>query len=165
MSYEIVEVQSGQTTLQVKVTMYRDALSGGAQFDDASTALFGVYRKNDQGGYDVESTIAGIGPENFETFLNGPLEIEKAEYNFLLVLDQGSDYFIVYQRCCRQPALSNIIRPADTGIAIVMSLTSEALVQCIGTGSPAIINPVFSFAEAGVPFSYDQPFDLSLIHI
>ena len=152
---------SSQVTLKVEFTMYRDTESGGAQFDN--NAVFGVWNGSgdnwsfytrfdnqqffDRADIDIEDDPCVDIPSN--------VGVEKAVYSFDVILEvNGDDYIIGYQRCCRNPTITNLINPGDTGAAFQIEVTAEALALC--NNSPKFNNfpPIFVCANFDIDFDH-----------
>ena len=154
-------VDSSQVTLKVEFTMYRDTESGGAQFDN--NAVFGVWNGSgdnwsfytrfdnqqffDRADIEIEDDPCVDIPSN--------VGVEKAVYSFDVILEvNGDDYIIGYQRCCRNPTITNLINPGDTGAAFQIEVTAEALALC--NNSPKFNNfpPIFVCANFDIGFDH-----------
>lgn len=143
-------------------TMYRDTRSGGATFDN--NARFGLFRKNAAGGWDYvsqvrvnPSNLTEIPPNNNDPCILIPpnLGVQSARYVFTLELESSTtDYMVAYQRCCRNPTISNLLNPDETGAAFTVEITPEALASCnnspVFTAFPPII------VCAGRPLNFDH---------
>jgi gliding motility-associated-like protein len=138
-TYEYVGVGAAPNTKKYKFTMkvYRDCNGGGANFDDP--AEFAIYR-----GTQANNTLlAGFKVSGFVKSKIDPIPpqcvtdlpevcVEQAIYTFtrdLASLDVTSNtsYFIVYQRCCRNNSISNILNPGDTGATFTVELSAKAM--------------------------------------
>lgn len=114
--------------------VYRDCFGGGAFFD--VPAQIAIYR----GSVNNNSLYKSFGVSNYiyqsikpDTPLcvtNLPsVCVEEATYVWeeaLPVLTNES-YFIVYQRCCRNETISNLINPGDVGATYAVELTPAAM--------------------------------------
>ncbi len=129
MSYE--RLANGDIHLKVK--MYRDCFYGQPGFD-GDTSLFtntlfasiGAFELN-TGNYTLVSTYFLTGPSitNISTnagllnpFLHIPPDIcvEEGVYDTIISLpDNTKDYALVYERCCRNGSITNLIQPGDQG--------------------------------------------------
>lgn len=127
--------------------IYRDCLGNGAPYDDP--AEMAIYS-----GVPNGSTFTTV--QTFQVFNPIITEIEpippdciaqiptvcvqQAIYTFertLPVLANAS-YFIVYQRCCRNLTISNLINPGDVGATYAMEITAAA--QGVCNNSPVFKN-------------------------
>ncbi len=133
---------------QYRFTMkiYRDCQGNGAFFDSpASMAIFqGTLSNNmriasfDAPLLDIEKLVPDT-PNCVNKFPSNVC-VEQATYVFtrtLTVLQSGS-YFIIYQRCCRNVSITNILTPGDVGATYMIELTSAAQQVC--NNSPVFKN-------------------------
>lgn len=129
----------GPNAKRYRFTMkiYRDCNRGGAPFDDP--ANIAIYR----GSYNSNSLVESFGvgnplitriiPDTPQCVSNFPNEcVEEGIYTFLdtLTVSSTESYFIVYQRCCRNNSISNILTPGDIGATYFIELTPEAQQVC-----------------------------------
>lgn len=151
---------SSRVTFKINVTMYRDFLSGGATFDGPDDTVFGIFRENAAGGWDFYDQVARVPfttpnriPPNDDPCVVEPMGtvgVEEASYIFDVTLDVGDlDYMIVYQRCCRNESISNLVNPGETGAAFDIIITPEAQRQ--KNDSPIFDNYPPLFICAGFP--------------
>jgi gliding motility-associated-like protein len=138
-TYEYLGAGTAANTKKYRFTMkvYRDCNSGGAQFDDP--AEFAIYQ-----GTQTNNTLLS----SFNVALGSSTEIvpvppacvtqlpdvcvEQAIYTFVRDLPNidgasNTSFFIVYQRCCRNNSISNILNPGDTGATFTVELSSKAM--------------------------------------
>ena len=133
---EITYVCNGNDSYTFLMSVYRDCDSDGAPFDPE--AAIAIYRGNNSPYTMVENLQIPIssGPDNINPVLNPCMEIpdvcvEEATYEFTVTLPDGNEsYHIVYQRCCRNNTINNIINPEDTGATFTIELTPEAQSNC-----------------------------------
>ena len=129
----------GPSAKRYRFTMkiYRDCNSGGAPFDNpANIAIYrGSYNSNSlfatfTVGVLKTEPIPADTPQCVASFPNEC--VESATYSFLdtLPISATESYFIVYQRCCRNTSISNILTPGDIGATYFMELTPEAQQVC-----------------------------------
>jgi gliding motility-associated-like protein len=122
------------------MTIYRDCRpgTGGATFDNpAQMAIYeGTWASNSLfEEFEVYITQqSGIDPVPPDCITNLPdVCVEQATYVFERVLPVQTNpalrYFIVYQRCCRNESITNIIQPGDVGATYYAELTSDAQVN------------------------------------
>jgi len=127
--------------------IYRDCLGSGAYFD--IPAEMAIYRglpggssfvsvQNFQTSSPVVTQLVPIPPDCIAQIPN--VCVEQAIYTFERVLPvlQNESYFIVYQRCCRNLTISNLINPGDVGATYAMELTAAA--QNVCNNSPVFNN-------------------------
>jgi len=138
-------VSPGVNTYRFTMKIYRDCLGGGAPFDDpANIAIYkGTYTANT-----LFETFEIFFPEITSLSANPPecitnipnVCVEQAIYVFereLPVLKTES-YFIVYQRCCRNQTINNIIDPGSIGATYMVELSPAA--QAVCNNSPVYNN-------------------------
>lgn len=148
-------------TLRFTFTMYRDDTGMGAGFDP--DAKFGVYRRVGNAWVFVLDKTADPTNETFiEIVESDPcvqiidqLSIERATYSFTATLDVIDDnYLIVYQRCCRNDNVSNLVNSGEAGAAFTLEIFPEALQ--IDNSSPVFNFPPPNVICANFPVVYDN---------
>ena len=159
MSYELLSYNADSTeaTYAIELTLFRDALGGGSQFDNS--AKFGSFEEIAPGEWQLFSEVRRDHSEittitsGADSCLSGigNVRIEKTRYYFIMQLPVSDrSYMIAYQRCCRSEIVNNLLNPEETGAAYTITITPEA--QRLGNSSPkASQEPIF-FACAGEPF-------------
>jgi gliding motility-associated-like protein len=146
--------------------LYRDVLGGGADFDSAPgstvTASVSIYRGANGTLVPVQylgaPTRSTVNPNPGNACVKVPptVEIEEGLYTFreINLPISTESYFIVYQRCCRNEALTNISNPATSGATYFIEITPEAQQGC--NNSPQFNEfPPFLIC-AGEPFSFNH---------
>lgn len=142
---ELTYVQLDESTYEVSLTIYRDCSASNANatgFDDA--APIGVY----SGGSLVQTIsvpLSILDVEELSDVLGGECAVapnvcmERAVYTTLLILDPvPGGYTLVYQRCCRTPAVLNLNAPDDSGMTLTASI--PGIEQVVGTNHSATFN-------------------------
>lgn len=132
---------AGKYTFTMKI--YRDCYGGGAAFDSdfANGAPFAgtvtIYLGSSTVPFDViqlgTPTITNILPTLSNPCLIAPPNVcvEEGVYIFNLDLPVStSSYHVIYQRCCRNGSISNIVLPGETGATYYMELTAKAQEFC-----------------------------------
>lgn len=161
-TYEYLSTDAqGRNRYRFTMKIYRDCLGGGAGFDDP--AQMAIYR----GTYQVNSLF-----EAFQIFgpKTRPLDpvpppcvsslpsvcVQEAVYTFERTLDvlASGSYFIVYQRCCRNQTINNIVAPGEVGATYMIELTAEA--QKLKNSSPTFNNFPPIIICSNIPFSFDH---------
>ena len=138
MTYEYVsDVGANSRRWRFTMKVYRDCFGGGAPFDtDASISIF---RGNTQSNVLQEAFYVNYNdftrliPDTPQCVTKIPTNVcvEEAVYVFertLPITVSGQSYFIVYQRCCRNESITNIINPGSVGATYAVELTYEAQV-------------------------------------
>ncbi len=151
------------------LNLYRDCASGGADFDGVPNGFPGniaIYRGNDQNTFRRLSlpapVISTIDLTTGNPCLNAPssLCLQQGVYTFFEQLPVSTEpYYVVYQRCCRNPTINNLVDPGDVGGTYSVEITPIAQTTC--NNSPRFIGlppPVICLDEA---LTYDHSaFDL-----
>jgi gliding motility-associated-like protein len=151
---EITYLCIGNNQYEFTMKIYRDCASSGAQFDSAPGAFtegtVTVYRDGTVVPYIPTvtldaPTITNIPPDVSNPCLIIPDDVcvEEGLYIFILTLPTDpNSYHIVYQRCCRNNSINNIIFPEDTGATYTIELTPEAQQNSTGcvNNSPTFNN-------------------------
>ena len=149
----------GNNNYQIKLTIYRDCLTGQAAYDNP--AMVGVFNASGTLIQSMSITFPGsdtVQPQiNYYCGLTIPTNIcvEKATYTFQLNLPPSSGgYTIEYQRCCRNASILNIVDPGGTGDTFLAKIPDF---NTVGADN----NPVFTnwppvFICQGLPIIIDH---------
>jgi gliding motility-associated-like protein len=144
-TYECLgDVSPGVKKYKFRMTVYRDCQQGGAQLDPR--AYIGIHRGTLQASTYVDSVqvprgmVEDLIPDTPACVNQFPAVCaEKADYDFELELPIINEtYFITYQRCCRNPSISNLINPQFLGATYYVELTPNAQQNC--NNSPIFTN-------------------------
>ncbi len=150
----------GKATYQISFTIYRDAKSGGGNFDNP--AFFGIFKKDDNDWvfYNREN-ISIKNRANIRNVTNPCLvapkkiQYERGEYVFNITLPIiNSTYKITYQRCCRTNFIVNIYSPEATGATYFVDITPKA--QLEGNSSPKLTEFPPTVLCADTYFEFDH---------
>lgn len=152
---------NGQNRYRFTMKIYRDCLGGGAGFDNP--AEIAIYR----GNYTVNVRIDefGVGYQSITKLTPIPppcvtqlpnVCVEEGIYVFERTLPVliNESYYIVYQRCCRNQTIKNIITPGDHGATYMVELTAEA--QALKNNSPTFNNFPPIIICNNIPFMFDH---------
>ena len=139
----------GNMIYEFTMTVYRDCAGGGAQFDGLpgvfTDAHISVYQSNgnDFTLVDVDGPGMAIIPPPPDTSMiradltNPCIEIpnnlcvEKGTYTFQQSFPIINEtYYIVYQRCCRNNTINNIINPGMAGSTYSITISPKAQLEC-----------------------------------
>ena len=139
---------SGPNAKRWRFTMkvYRDCNGGGANFDsDASISIYkGTYNNNSRSeSFSINYlNFVKLIPDTPQCVTQIPnVCVQEAVYEFertLPISVTGESFFIVYQRCCRNESISNIVNPGGVGATFMVELTREA--QIANNNSPVFKN-------------------------
>ncbi len=141
-TYEFISAVSPDSNrYRFTMKIYRDCIGGGANFDNQ--ARIAIYR----GTYANNTRITQFPVLISETEFLVPVPppcvsslpnvcVEEGIYTFerTLKVMQNDSYFIVYQRCCRNETINNIVSPGDIGATFMIELTPAA--QQLKNSSP-----------------------------
>lgn len=117
----------GNDNYRVTLKIYRDCLSGAAEYD--SPLILGVYR---QGNGSLFNTfeVPFPGSQILPVVFNNPcvtppsnICIQEAVYTTVINLPASPDgYVLSYQRCCRGPAIINLTNPDSEGLTLTTKI-------------------------------------------
>ncbi len=117
------------------LTIYRDCAGGGAPFDDP--AFITVYREGSsvpvQNFNVFNPSIKTLNPQDNNPCIDVPpgVCVQEGLYTFRVsvpVTDRS--YYVVYQRCCRNISINNIVTPGNSGSTYGIELTPLAQTFC-----------------------------------
>jgi len=161
-SYECLgESSPGFRRYRFTMKVYRDCLGGGAAFDDP--AEFAIYRGSSASSIRQENFKASLSlftalvPDTPQCIQKIPnVCVEEATYVFERVLSVSSteSYFVVYQRCCRNETIRNLINPGDIGATFMIELTPAAQQAC--NNSPTFVDFPPIVICNNVPLQFDH---------
>ena len=126
----------GDDNYEITLIVYRDCYTGVPWFD--SPAAIGIFDKD----WNLKNTLyVQWDPSSNDTLpiiLNDPCLTVPPDvcahgttYKSTVKLPKiPGGYSLVYQRCCRNELIRNIIGPLRTGITIITSISEEALEAC-----------------------------------
>lgn len=131
----------GNDNYRFTMKLYRDCQGGGAKFDSDDGAPFAgtvsIYKGNSTSEFDrvilPPPAITKVQPNLSNPCLTPPDDVcvEEGVYIFEVNLPASSEsYHIVYQRCCRNVSITNIVAPEATGATYFMELTPFAQQTC-----------------------------------
>ena len=153
---------NGQDNYTFTFTIYRDCSDlEGAQLDDP--AVFSIYRGTVNNNVFVRSINQPLDgpsilidiPENDCQDIDADLCVERGIYTFSANLPNvGESYHIVYQRCCRNNSITNIVDPQNTGATYTIELLPQALNSC--NNSPVFTEYPPALICANQPINYDH---------
>lgn len=142
MVYTCVGSTDDEFTIDVEMNIYRDAFQDGRDnlsgYDDR--LIMGIFRGSPGSWRLVDTMIILFNPALVSTVpvpVNpcfrdpGNVINDKAIYRTRLTLDKISDnYYITYQRCCRNNSISNIPNSGRTGAVISVEITPASQAAC-----------------------------------
>ncbi|MBL7803048.1 MAG: T9SS type A sorting domain-containing protein [Saprospiraceae bacterium] len=139
-SYQMLSFGASNNLFRIDMTVYRDCEHGLPPFD--APAYLGIYAADNlQGPYTVIEVyyqsidsvpLAGNDPCRLAP--NG-LCVDAAYYSAQISLPYNPvGYYFVYQRCCRNESVTNIVDPVNTGATFYAFVSANA--QLYGNDSP-----------------------------
>jgi gliding motility-associated-like protein len=151
----------GNNFYELKLTIFRDCFNGVPWFDNP--ASIGIFLNSNNTLYNeilvnldpvLNDTLnPDLGSECFVAPPN--VCVHTTTYTttaFLPFNPQG--YHIVYQRCCRNNTISNLIAPQDVGATYSIVIGPQALLEC--NSSPVFNNWPPLYLCVNQPFAIDQ---------
>jgi gliding motility-associated-like protein len=126
----------GNNQYELTLIVYRDCYTGVPWFDNP--ASIGIFNENwdlvDQSLVSLDSSINDTLP----IILSNPCLVVPPDvcvhgtvYRTIVNLPfLAGGYHLVYQRCCRNQLIRNIIDPLDTGASFTCDITEKALLEC-----------------------------------
>lgn len=131
---EITYTCMGDQQFKVRLTVYRDCYNGEPPFDNP--AYIGVY--NAQWAL-VDSLKILVSPDDtLPILLSNPclvappnVCVHRTSYEGIVSLPiVPGGYTVVYQRCCRNTLIRNIVSPLSTGASFTAEISQRALMEC-----------------------------------
>jgi gliding motility-associated-like protein len=155
---EIYYTCVGGNNYKITLKLYRDCFNGQAPFD--SPAYIGIY---DASGVLLNTlSLNYTGPNLIPPVVISPclvppanVCVEEAIYEQTVNLPPlAGGYNIVYQRCCRNGTITNILDPGDTGSSYLAHIPDPSLASC--NSSPRFTNFPPLFLCSNVNFNFDH---------
>ncbi len=151
----------GNNLYEIKLTIFRDCYNGVPWFDDP--ASIGIFLNSNNSLYseilvDLDPMLNDtLNPElGSECFVAPPnVCVHTTTYTTTAMLPfNPQGYHLVYQRCCRNNTISNLIAPEDVGATYSIIIGPQALLEC--NSSPVFNNWPPLFLCVNQPFAIDQ---------
>lgn len=149
----------GNDSFQVHLTIFRDCDTGVPWFDDP--AAIGIFSSNNLLLETILLPLTAIN-DTLEPTLSDPclvvppnVCIHRTTYSARVRLPfRPGGYQLVYQRCCRNQDIVNIILPEDTGATYYTYISEQALIGCNNSIVFREWPPVYICL--GYPISFDH---------
>lgn len=164
-NYSYVCNGNGSYTFTLKI--YRDCNGGGAPFDSdfANNAPFAgtvtIFEGDSNSPLNVINLptpqITKVLPNLSNPCLVAPPNVCVEEGVYVFDLDLPvipESYHIVYQRCCRNSSISNIVSPGETGATYHMELTAKAQEFCNNSPVFADFPPIAICTNEPIDFDH-----------
>mgnify|MGYP000937907441 CR=1 FL=1 len=161
----------GNNQYEIRLSLRRDCLLGApdAQFDDPASVGFFDATTNQL------LTFVGFGgqlliPFNHDDTLNqifvsdcsiagNPVCVHQTTYIDTIFLPTWQNgYNIVYQRCCRNGSLNNVLNPLTTGMTLVAHLSAAAQQVCKSSPQIGDYPPIYICVNKDIDF-YPNAYD------
>lgn len=130
MYYECIQGNKYMITMKI----YRDCNSDGADFD--APARFSIFDESNTLAMQTSAfihSVSYIDPNTDSPCISYPPDIciQEGIYKFQIELPSNTQsYKIVYQRCCRNATIQNLINPAAQGLTIEVEVPASAHIAC-----------------------------------
>lgn len=155
LSYECL----GNDDYLVTLKVYRDCYNGQAPYDDPSNVF--VYNIN-TGALVTVLPMAFPGSNQLSNNTGNPclivppnICVEVAEFTYQVHLPPVTGgYKMIYQRCCRNYTIVNILDPSNTGATYEATIPDPSLATC--NSSPYFVNFPPTLICVNVPFVFDH---------
>ncbi|MEO0725693.1 MAG: PKD domain-containing protein [Bacteroidota bacterium] len=163
LGYTNDDPNSNSRRYEFTINVFRDCFGGGSEFDSPSFIInmhVTLYQGNSfYNTYFLEAP--NIERIDIEENIDNPcivvpsnICVEEGRYVFELdlpIVDES--YHMVYQRCCRNNTITNILDPQSSGSTYTIEITPESQEFCNST--PTFTEYPPAVLCVGVPFSYD----------
>jgi len=151
----------GNNRYEIRLSIYRDCFYGGddAPFDDpASIGIFnartGRFLQELMAPLVADDTLTGLFQDDC-LIIPEDVCVHTATYLDTVSLQFIEDgYHLVYQRCCRNQTIANIVNPLETGATYDIVLTANGMRVCNSTPRFKEWPPIFICV--GEPVFYDN---------
>jgi gliding motility-associated-like protein len=126
----------GNDQYAITLTVYRDCYTGQPPFDDP--ASIGVFDKDWNLTQNILIPLNHLSNDTLPIILSNPCLIAPPDvcvhrtiYQATITLPKKpGGYTLVYQRCCRNMLIHNIIDPLHTGASFTVQISEKALNEC-----------------------------------
>ena len=129
-SYECV----GDNTYVITLEIYRDCNSAGADFDEF--AVIGLFNENNEflsTSFAPYPEVEQLPIETGNPCLSAPPDIcveQGITTVEITVPDASQGYYVVYQRCCRNATIQNLIEPSTQGNTLQAYIPPGDVAEC-----------------------------------
>jgi len=159
-TYEMLDSAAAGILYRFTMKIYRDCNGGGAPFD--TRANIAIYRGTINSNILITNfatdppSQSGVQAEKPECIAEiPPVCVEQAVYTFERRLPVSAEtYYVVYQRCCRNVTINNVLTPGDIGATYFVEITGVA--QKYGNNSPVFKKFPPSIICSNYPLMFDH---------
>jgi gliding motility-associated-like protein len=151
----------GNNEYEIELRIFRDCYNGNPYFD--GIAKIGIYRAIDTLLFDslfiTFDTLRDdtLNPILYDSCLVIPPDVCVHTTFYIdtvtLPVTPGG-YQLIYQRCCRNGTIANIIAPLNTGATFGVNISEKALSECNSSAKFTQWPPIYICADA--PIIFDQ---------
>ncbi|MBK9272495.1 MAG: gliding motility-associated C-terminal domain-containing protein [Saprospiraceae bacterium] len=154
----------GNGYYDIRLVIRRDCEKGIEPFDPR--AVIGVFYSDNQKAYDVgldgvfqiefngDDTIRDIPTEICIPGSKGVCVHEAVYQRRIFLPEREKDFILVYQRCCRNETLSNIVNPLETGTTYVVRIPGSRTEWNISSPQFGAFPPIYTCVNE--PFLFDH---------
>lgn len=148
----------GNNKYEITLVVYRDCFNGVPPFDD--TVSIGVFNYKNELIDDIR--IPYMHDDTIKQTLIGDCKVippnvcvHTSVYKDTIDLKPIlGGYTLVYQRCCRNKTIVNIVKPDDTGASFVIQITEKALLECNSSAKFKYWPPIYICANEPIIFDH-----------
>lgn len=155
---EIFYDHMGGNNYRITLKLYRDCFSGLAAYDNPAT----IFIFDSSGSFVDSVEIPFPGSVVLPPTINNPcftpptdVCVEEAIYQgFVNLPPISGGYNLMYQRCCRNNSILNLINPGDVGSTYMAHIPDPSL--AVNNSSPHYLNFPPIFICSGVPLNFNH---------
>lgn len=125
--------QVGPNTFNIELRVFRDCTTGNYRFEYTNEMEIGLF---DQSTNTLMQTLVPdtiwVNPINLADPCYTPsICVEEGVYTFnnITIADNPNGYYLVWERCCRNPALINLDNPTNTGLVNYAEIPDPAILN------------------------------------
>ncbi|MBK9721422.1 MAG: gliding motility-associated C-terminal domain-containing protein [Saprospiraceae bacterium] len=156
----------GKNQFEISIIFRRDCINGADTVPFDNPALLGVFYGDNQKafriGFDgvipIKQTVDDTLTETIDNFCVDKFKevcVHQTIYRDTVQLPfDERGYILVYQRCCRNTTLANIVDPLETGATYTAQITAKNLIE--GNSNPLFGSFPPIYACANKPFTFDH---------
>lgn len=150
----------GNNKYELTLTMFRDCYNGVPPFD--APASIGIFDVNNNLLQDIRTSprsVINIPPSLDDSCYKPPVNVcyERAIYIDTVTLPlRVGGYKVVYQRCCRNVTIQNIISPNAAGASYTATIPTDSLITNINNSNPVFKAWPQLFLCANKPLVFDH---------
>jgi hypothetical protein len=161
MSYSVVSMNSSSFNVDVKLSVFRDPFGDGAEFDqNLPLALYRITESGElsfvQSFYTSPQEISDIESDLLNCRGTVP-EYQLGKYNILITIpNDGADYQLAYQRCCRSNSILGVVEVESSGMLFTTRINSSSLTSL--NSSPNLTDVDNRFFNVHETYNIDMSF-------